>query len=518
MVLIKENGGLVRDLFTNIVNTFPKTPVQSVKTTTLFPFEPLRNNPNAVQSNTQYSLFGKFIIASRDSATATSVDELFSLTSKTWPALFYSDPTALVFVFNSLTNAQLQASTGHTDSWFVGEEIFGNGAVGAYSRQVSPAPAIIRTTPTLIIEAQPTSALAVNYSIAQRIAPFSFVFSCSFSCSQEFDLGAAPAEFLAIVPGAPGLDGLQLSLIHKNSVLVVYNSIAAVAQIVPGRINTLTIAAFDLHTNVPKIQVFCNGLQSFTTGFNTLDDFSSAQVLTGSLRLSPVPVCAITYTDICLLVSADTSNIARLKRLTQASSLQEYFSIDGPVFQPNNLRTLLQTSSSLLYFTPNSAPFALDLSGSVLIPDGQFFTSSWTATSNALDLRVVFYVSALPPVQQTCVVFSTGLFQLKATTNPADSTQLALSLWHNGIQAASALNLQDITDAVDARIGLSFAPSANPKLCSSQFSVNANGLSSSWFFEDLSEPRTALVVGNIGSSGPLVLGLRSLQLILYNDE
>lgn len=512
-MLLRENGGLVRDLFTNIVNPFARVPVQTLKPVALLPFDILRSS--SLQSSAQYALFGRYVVRSVSSATQVQfVGELFALNATLWPALAYDH--GLVFVYNSTLNANLQQTTGAFDSWFVASRVSGDGAAAGYCQVDSPAPQVIRTRPALMLGNE-AAGITTSYPLANnRTGASALVFSCTFACLNEYSLGA-PQTFLSV--GGPPFDTLALSLVGANSLQIAYNSVSAVVRQRPGAYNTLTCSMFDLHTSVPKMQICINGTEVYAGGFTTLDDFDRPQGFGGALTLTTVAASTISFVDICALApDLPTADVARLKYLTYSPSLASYFSPTGLVFEPNTARTSLVSTSTFASFAPASSPFALDSSNRPQLPPGQAFTSSWIQNHNALRVNLSVYVlvnSTAAPSEST--IFEWRGLSIRLRVDQTDPTRVLVSLV-DPTGPPSTVQLVNVVNGIDLQVVGSVNDSVNDQLCSAcSLSLNANGRSIGLVRESADVP-SSLVVCNravAGSTNPAIgfVSVRRLEVV-----
>ena len=508
-MLLQENGGLVRDLYTNIVNPFPRVPVQTLKPIALQLFDNLRTV--SPQSNTQYILYGRYIIGTGDGTILNFVDSLFDLNARVWPSLVYEH--GLVFVYNAALNANLQQTAGAPDSWFVVSKMTGDGSAAAYTQIDSPSPQIVQTHPTLTL-GNGHAGISTSYTLT-RTGAQTLVFSCTFSCLNEYSLNC-PQTFLTL-GGGDIFDVLSLALVDANNIRLAYNSVIAHVRQIPGTYNTLTCSMFDLHSAVPKMQITINGNEVYAGGFTTLDSFALAQGFGGLLTLTTVSASTISFVDICCLVpDIPIGDVSRLKYLTYASSLAAYFEPRGLAFTPNLARTNLVSPSTFASFAPLTSPFSLDTSGRPSLPPGQAFTSSWTQNQNALCINLAFYAivnSSSRPSEST--IFEWRDFSIRLLVDNTDPTHVLLTIVDTN-NLSAALDLVNITNGVEMQITASINDSTNARLCSARvLSIRANGRSVSLISSASGAATNIVVCNRVVSSNPAVglLSLRNLQVV-----
>lgn len=513
-MLLQENGGLVRDLYFNVVNQFQRIPVQTLKPIALQSFDSLQTS--SLQSNAQYILFGRYIVSSGDATqTPQFVDSLFALNAKLWPALVYQH--GLVFVYNAALNAALQQTTGFPDSWFMVNSMRGDGTVGAYTQIDSPVPQIIQTHPVLSL-GNSAPGLTTTYSLASRTAPASMVFSCTFACQNEYSLSGLPQTFLTIGQD-PSLDTFSLSLADTNSILVSFNSVNALVRQNPGAYNTLTCTMVDLHAMVPKIQIYINSVEVYTGGFTTLDAFSLVQGFGGALVLTTVAASTINFVDMCCLVpEIHEADVARLKMLTYSTSLGNFFSPSGLAFTSNIALTNLVSTSVYSSFSPTISPFQLDTSGRPRMPVGQAFTSSWTHSQNALFMKLSVYAltnaSVTPSVS---TVFEWRGFTIELGVDQTDPTRIQVSVHDTITSATSTILVTNVINGLDMQINGSINNSVNQQICrASSLSLVVNNRSVG-LVRNVLGTASNLVVCNraiVGQTPITFLSIRQLQVLV----
>lgn len=514
-MLLQENGGLVRDLYFNVVNQFPRIPVQTLKPIALQPFDGLR--ATSLQSNAQYILFGRYIVSSGDATLPSQfVDTQFGLNANLWPALVYQH--GLVFVYNAALNVALQRATGSLDSWFMVNAMNGDGTVAAYTQIDSQVPQIIQTHPVLsLVSSAP--GLTTTYSLAfSRTAPSSMVFSCTFACQSEYSLSGLPQTFLSIGQDST-LDAFSLSLADTNSILVSFNSVNTLIRQNPGAYNTLTCTMFDLHAMIPKLQIYMNNIEVYSGGFTTLDAFSLAQGFGGILTLTTVGASTINFVDLCCLVPSEiaATDVARLKALTYSTSLANYFSPSGLAFTPNIALTNLVSTSIYSSFAPTTSPYTLDTSGRPRMQVGQAFTSSWIHSQNVLLVKLSVYAqtntSSAPSVS---TVFEWRGFTIELSVDQTDSTRIQVSVNDTITSAVSTILVTNVINGLDMLISGSVNNSGNQQVCrASSLSLVVNGRSVGLNRNVLGTASNLVVCNHtvVGQTPIAFLAIRQLQVL-----
>lgn len=511
-MLIKDTGGLVRDLYTNVTQPFPRIPVQTLKPLGLQAFDTLR--VASVQPNAQYILFSKYVVTSTSSASTApfAVDALFGLNASFWPALTYE--SSLVFLYNVAASLkQQQQNPGAADSWFLIDSMSGDGAVVSASQIASPAPLIIQTHPVLTLS-NTSPGLTTSGPIRGVSCPASVFFSCTLMCSSEFSLGSSEQTFLLVAANEPNLDALSLSLVGVNTLQLAYNSVRVQVRIIPGRYNTLTCALVDLHSPVPKMQVTVNGLPVFAP-FTTLDDFSRVQGLAGQLALATVAASSISLVDICCLATPTVppEDLAKLKSLTFADTLANYFSPTGLIFGPNAARSnLVSSASALSVFTAAQSPFMLDSSGRACLQPSQVFTSSWVQSQSALLVNLSVYAlggSASEPSES--VIFTWRGFEVRLRIDNLDPTRVLVTLAYPSSGGTAAVALTNVVDGIFMQLRGRVNASANGRLCTPISLTCVANNRSMFLASDTPSPATNLVVCNQPSAPHPPVGLISLR-------
>lgn len=500
-MLIYDNG-FTRDLYASSVDPFQKIPIQSVKPATLFNFESLRQNPAALQSNTQYTLFGKFLITSNDTTAINSsssnefVDTLFSLNSSIWPSFFYSQEENLLFLFNATVNAQLQTSIqGGAESIFMVERMYGDASIGSFCQLATPDSFIIQTHPTLILSNQFEDVpLHLDYNLPPRkITSNVLAFSTTFAFDQDFSLNTNDdsSPFLQLISASNDFDSFAFSACATNCVEFVFNSITCRFVLsAPTKWNTITFVLYDLHTSVPKLQLFQNGRSAHFNNFTILDNNDLAQGFYGILRTTCISASTVRYQDMCAMSfasSTDAFDFARLKALTFASSIDNFFFPSGRSFAPNSAHTSLVTNTSNYFmFTAASSPFPIDpnTSGPIVEP-GQIFTSSWTSyLFSSIHVKMEFYLaSAAVSNTQSFAILKWSNMSLVLTAYAETSTSYQLSLMIDDDVLVKSVIINNVVAGFKLDMYIKINSSINKILCSSLINICCNSINLAYNFD-----------------------------------
>jgi hypothetical protein len=352
--MVATENGLLKDTQLQVSQPFVKQAVQAVKPIPLPDLGNLSQNPASVQSNTQYAVFGKYVLKTGDLTRQTTSDFVFryvNVESLLTSAFSFSNQIfRYSFTFNENDTTHLAFEYSNDDA---------DNSRGKATKYVPPNTPNILCSPQLILLASTTTPtfLSFNSNRAFYSGLDNLTFYFAFKCDTDFDTTTQtqPLFELDTSSSSPSIDSLQTLLVGENDILVTYNSLSVQLRLLRLVVNTLVVHVRDAGGLLPRVQVYWNGALACEERLKTT---TTIQVLTGVLKFYNNTLTNVRIYE-CQLLSSSTgafnpAEFAWFKHLAMSTSLAKFFNPLGNLYVLDS--STLDFTDGYFRFTPSQTP------------------------------------------------------------------------------------------------------------------------------------------------------------------